>query len=72
MLTILYHHVPSVTSMPVYLGRIDKILLPYVAELTEEQLYPKLKRCAILIERYRCLYARQYWSRRLCSYTSNS
>ncbi|EEG86864.1 hypothetical protein PROPEN_01159 [Proteus penneri ATCC 35198] len=25
MLTILYHHVPSVTSMPVYLGRIDKI-----------------------------------------------
>ncbi|WP_099074541.1 YjjI family glycine radical enzyme [Proteus alimentorum] len=44
MLTILYHHVPSVTSMPVYLGRIDKILLPYVGKLTEEQLYPKLKR----------------------------
>ena len=44
MLTILYHHVPSVTSMPVYLGRIDKILLPYVGNLTQEQLYPKLKR----------------------------
>lgn len=30
LLTILYHHVPSVTSMPVYLGQLDALLQPYV------------------------------------------
>lgn len=44
MLVILYHHVPSVTSMPVFLGRLDRLLLPYVGILTEEQLYVRLKR----------------------------
>ena len=29
-LSILYHHVPSITSYPVYLGDIDSILLPYL------------------------------------------
>ncbi|MCP5694034.1 DUF3029 family protein, partial [Klebsiella pneumoniae] len=29
LLTILYHHVPSVTSMPVYLGQLDALLQPY-------------------------------------------
>ncbi|MDM3639088.1 glycyl radical enzyme domain-containing protein, partial [Proteus mirabilis] len=51
MLTILFHHVPSVTSMPVFLGRIDKILIPYVGSLTQEQLYPKLKRFWRYIDR---------------------
>lgn len=44
MLGILYHHVPSVTSMPVFLGHLDRLLLPYVGELSEEELYPRLKR----------------------------
>ena len=30
LLSILYHHVPSVTAMPVYLGHLDELLSPYV------------------------------------------
>ncbi len=44
MLTILYHHIPSVTGMPVFLGRLDQLLTPYVGILTEEQLYVRMKR----------------------------
>jgi YjjI family glycine radical enzyme len=44
MLTILYHHVPSVTSMPVYLGHLDSLLQPYVKILTEDELYIRIKR----------------------------
>lgn len=51
MLTILYHHVPSVTSIPVYLGQLDDILMPYVGELSQEQIYNKLKRFWIMLDR---------------------
>ncbi|XKM12873.1 YjjI family glycine radical enzyme [Orbaceae bacterium ac157xtp] len=51
MLTIIYHHVPSVTGMPVYLGCLDNVLLPYVGTQTEEELYPKLKRFWIMLDR---------------------
>lgn len=51
MLTILYHHVPSVTSIPVYLGQLDDILLPYVGELSEQALYNKLKLFWIMLDR---------------------
>ncbi|MCT6885506.1 MAG: YjjI family glycine radical enzyme, partial [Gilliamella apis] len=51
MLTIAYHHVPSVTGMPVYLGCLDQVLLPYVGNLTEEELYPRLKRFWIMLDR---------------------
>lgn len=44
MLVILYHHVPSVTSMPVFLGHLDQLLLPYVGILTENELYIRIKR----------------------------
>lgn len=44
ILTILYHHVPSVTSMPVYLGHLDRLLQPYVKILTEDELYIRIKR----------------------------
>ncbi|MGK9172479.1 YjjI family glycine radical enzyme [Yokenella regensburgei] len=44
MLTILYHHVPSVTSMPVYLGQLDAILQPYVKILTQEEIDIRIKR----------------------------
>ncbi|WP_392562040.1 YjjI family glycine radical enzyme [Orbus sturtevantii] len=51
MLTIIYHHVPSVTGMPVYLGRLDELLLPYVGSLTENELYARLKRFWIMLDR---------------------
>ena len=31
-LLILYHHIPSVTTMPVYLGNIDQLLNPFIAK----------------------------------------
>ena len=44
LLTILYHHVPSVTSMPVYLGQLDALLQPYVRILTQEEIDIRIKR----------------------------
>jgi len=51
LLTILYHHVPSVTSIPVYLGQLDSVLMPYVGELDEQQVYQKLKLFWIMLDR---------------------
>lgn len=51
MLTILYHHVPSVTAMPVFLGTLDEILMPYVNHESEEYLYQKLKHFWIMLDR---------------------
>jgi len=51
MLTIIYHHVPSVTEMPVYLGCLDELLLPYVGDINEIELYQKLKRFWIMLDR---------------------
>lgn len=44
MLTILYHHVPSVTSMPVFLGQLDALLSPYVKILTQDDIDRRIKR----------------------------
>lgn len=44
LLTILYHHVPSVTSMPVYLGQLDALLQPYVRILTQDAIDIRIKR----------------------------
>ncbi len=35
-LLILYRHVPSITSFPVYLGNLDELLEPFVLELDEK------------------------------------
>ncbi|WDG09715.1 YjjI family glycine radical enzyme [Vibrio campbellii] len=51
MLTIIYHHVPSVTNIPVYLGQLDDVLMPYVGDLTDEQIYKKLKYFWIMLDR---------------------
>lgn len=51
MLMIIYHHVPSVTGLPVYLGCLDNLLLPYIGNLTEEQLYRKLRHFWIMLDR---------------------
>lgn len=44
LLTILYHHVPSVTSMPVFLGHLDALLQPYVKILTQPEIDIRIKR----------------------------
>lgn len=41
-LLILYKHVPSITTMPVYLGNIDYLLEPYVKDEAEATLAIKL------------------------------
>ncbi|MCW5954263.1 MAG: DUF3029 family protein, partial [Propionibacteriaceae bacterium] len=51
-LTILYGHVPSVTTYPVYLGDLDSLLEPYVpAELSDAELDRKLRRFWIQLDR---------------------
>jgi len=51
LLTILYHHVPSVTSIPVYLGQLDTVLMPYIGDLNEQQIYQKIKLFWIMLDR---------------------
>ncbi|MEQ1703830.1 MAG: glycyl radical enzyme domain-containing protein, partial [Ilumatobacteraceae bacterium] len=51
-LQIMYTHVPSVTTYPVYLGDLDKVLAPFVTdELSDQQLDTKLRRFWIAIDR---------------------
>ncbi|MCW8331276.1 YjjI family glycine radical enzyme [Photobacterium sp. SDRW27] len=50
-LTILYHHVPSVTNIPVYLGQLDEVLLPFAEGLDEESIYRKIKLFWIMLDR---------------------
>ena len=42
-LMIAYHHVPSVTAMPVFIGHIDRLLLPFVDGVSDEELHAKLR-----------------------------
>lgn len=42
-LLIFYHHVPSVTRFPVFIGRLDELLEPFIQDETEEELTFKLK-----------------------------
>ena len=48
-LLILYKHIPSITSFPVYIGNIDKLLNPYVTD--DEKSYKAIKRFLIHIDR---------------------
>ncbi len=51
-LQIMYSHVPSVTTYPVYLGDIDKVLAPFVDDtVTDAALDAKLRRFWIAIDR---------------------
>lgn len=51
-LTVLYGHVPSVTTYPVYLGDLDSLLEPYVpADLPDAELDRKLRRFWIQLDR---------------------
>ena len=48
-LLILYNHVPSITSYPVYLGNIDMLLEPYIKD--EEEAYKAIKLFLLQIDR---------------------
>ncbi len=41
-LLILYHHVPSITSFPVFIGNLDQLIDPFITN--EEEDYIKIKR----------------------------
>src|SRR5699024_1035597 len=42
-LMILYSHVPSITSFPVYLGNLDKLIEPFLEGYEDEEIRKKLK-----------------------------
>jgi YjjI family glycine radical enzyme len=51
-LQIMWTHVPSVTTYPVYLGDLDKLLTPFVPEtISDDELDRKLRRLWIGIDR---------------------
>lgn len=50
-LMALYHHVPSITSFPVYLGSLDTLLEPYCTGLTDEEIKEKLRLFFIFLDR---------------------
>ena len=50
-LLILYHHVPSVTDLPVFLGHLDSLLLPYLGDLDKAAIHKKLKLFWIQLDR---------------------
>lgn len=43
-LLMLYAHVPSVTTFPVYIGNLDTLIDPFLTGLSDEVAYPKIKR----------------------------
>ena len=42
-LQIAYHHTPSITGIPVYLGDLDALLLPFTEGVSDDELYRKIK-----------------------------
>ena len=50
-LLIAYTSTPSITGYPVYFGDLDTLLLPYVEGVSDEDLYAKLKRFWISLDR---------------------
>lgn len=50
-LMILYRHVPSITSFPVYIGNLDVLLEPFINEDNEEEAFKAIKRFLTYIDR---------------------
>lgn len=42
-LMIAYHHTPSVTGIPVYIGQLDDLLLPFCDGVSDDDLHRKVK-----------------------------
>lgn len=50
-LMMIYHHVPSITSFPVFLGSLDYLLEPYSDGLTDEEIKEKLRHFLMFLDR---------------------
>ena len=50
-LLIMYSATPSITGYPVYFGDLDALLLPYINDVSDEDLHLKLKRFWISLDR---------------------
>lgn len=50
-LLIMYSNTMSITGYPVYFGDLDTLLLPYVTDVIDAELYKKLKRFWISLDR---------------------
>ena len=48
---ILYRHVPSITTFPVYLGNLDELIEPYTEGVSDEDLKKKLRLFLIYLDR---------------------
>lgn len=50
-LMIFYHNIPSITNYPVYIGDLDRLLDPYITDLTDEQVKKSLRNWLNMIDR---------------------
>ena len=50
-LEILYRHVPSITSYPVYLGSIDRLIEPFLEGVSDEEAEKKLRLFLLYLDR---------------------
>lgn len=50
-LMMIYHHVPSITSFPVFLGSLDKLLEPYCASYSDDEIKDKLRHFLTFLDR---------------------
>ncbi len=50
-LLIIYSATPSITGYPVYFGDLDSLLLPYIDDVSDDELHSKLKRFWISLDR---------------------
>ena len=57
-LQVLYRHVPSITTYPVFLGDLDKLIEPFIKDLSDEEVKRKLRNFFIYL-RKSCLHSRQ-------------
>ena len=50
-LQVLYRHVPSITTYPVFLGDLDKLIEPFITNLSDEVVKRKLRNFLIYLDR---------------------
>lgn len=50
-LEILYENIPSVTGRPVYCGQLDRIIDPFITNMEDDEVLPRLKRFLNFIDR---------------------
>lgn len=50
-LQVLYRHVPSITTYPVFLGDLDALIEPFITDLSDEEVKRKLRNFLIYLDR---------------------